>query len=73
MVKYLVCPGTVISKSDGDEHFISAGQLMRLYGVKPTECVVMPTGSARRGWTEPAGLIHLRPSYHGNYELPKGS
>lgn len=36
--KYLVCPGAVFSKNDGQEHFISAEQLIRLYKVNPKDC-----------------------------------
>jgi hypothetical protein len=38
--KYVICPGFVQSIIDEDEHFVSAGELMELYGVPPSECIV---------------------------------
>lgn len=64
--KYTVFPGWMYSKNDNDDYFISATQLMRLYGVNPLECVVVREG-------EPVitrGLIILRPRYDGNYTIP---
>ena len=45
-IKYIVCSGWVYS-DDGDTHFISCDALMRLYRVKPSECVlaILPTQS----------------------------
>jgi hypothetical protein len=60
-IKYWVKPGYVKSKNDGDTHFINARQLMELYNVNPSECVVNPAN--------PEGLIILEPSYEGNYSL----
>lgn len=74
--KYLVGPSRVVSKSDGDVHYISARQLMDLHGVDPRECVVIEEGQDwPRGYgplfTEEqrraAGLTLLTPSFHGNY------
>ena len=38
--RYLICPGFVTSRFDGDKHYISAKQLMCLYNVYPEECVI---------------------------------
>ena len=62
--KYALHPGYVISRNDGDEHYIGEWQLQRLYGVQPNECVLVGPGVAGEG------LIHLRPRYDGNYTLP---
>lgn len=32
---YVVCPGTIVSKSDGDEHSIGFHTLLSLYGIPP--------------------------------------
>lgn len=69
--KYLVIPGPVLSKNDGDRHHIGAARLMQLYGVSPRECVIAPED--RRGWQPPSHLIQLRPRYDGNYDLPTPS
>lgn len=63
MKKYLVCPGYVTSRHDGDRHYIGAESLMHLYGVKQEECVVWD-GFSR--W--PEDLIPLRPRFRGDYE-----
>ena len=40
--RYLLCPGPVRSRVDGDRHHVSPAQLANLYGVPMAECVVMP-------------------------------
>ena len=67
ILKYLVCPGEVISKTDGDIHYISADRLIRLYNVDPRECLIKP----KRGtsWTAPVGLITLTPRFDGDYKI----
>ena len=65
--KYLVVPGYVRSASDGEEHYIDAHTLMRLYGVRPDECFVRHPSFESHGL--PKGLRILRPRYDGNYRL----
>jgi hypothetical protein len=67
MIKYLVCPGWISSKTDRDEHYIDAPMLMKLYGVDSRECLIRPTGSALLGWQELTDLVRLEPRYHGDY------
>jgi hypothetical protein len=64
--KYLICPDYVISQ-DGQEHWISAGELIKLYKVKREECLIMPRYSS--GWVRPEHLIVLRPKSNGNYYI----
>lgn len=66
MPKYLVVPGFVISKNDGDRHWVSAQQLCRLYGVNPRECEVVTHPENYRGDDSPTVL---RPRYDGDYRL----
>lgn len=40
--KFIVQPDFILSKFDGDEHYINAHQLIDLYGVNPAECVLLP-------------------------------
>lgn len=69
--KYLLCPGYVISQTDGELHFVGERQLAELYGVPMSQCVVRPERAfGRFGWRPPAGAIELRPRYDGNYTLP---
>lgn len=67
MIKYVVLPGDVQSKNDGQIHYIGAGQLMRLYNVDPRECVVHRFGD--HWFPEYDKLIQLSPRYDGNYTL----
>lgn len=64
--RFVVVPGEVISKSDGDRHFISARQLIDLYRVNPAECIVLdrPHADAQRLMES---FIVLRPRYDGDY------
>lgn len=65
-IKYVVVPGEVTSKKDGQRHFVRAGQLMQLYGVNPKECVVISEDEYyRRGDMD--GMTVLRPRYDGHY------
>jgi hypothetical protein len=62
MIKYAIHPGSVISKSDGQKHFINAYQLIRLYGVDMKECCM-------RYDNEPfEDLLNLYPRYEGDYK-----
>lgn len=72
MTTYVLHPGPVRSRHDGDVHHIPARELARLYGVPPTSCAVhrdpLP-GCHAKVW--PPGTVHLYPSSSGNYTLPK--
>ena len=67
--RYIVFPGRVPSRNDGQWHYIDAPSLMRLYRVRPEECMVVRGEAALLGL--PKGLIPLVPRYDGNYELPE--
>lgn len=41
MLKYIVRPGYVFSRSDGDRHYISADKLIELHQVPISECVII--------------------------------
>lgn len=62
---FIVCPGEVISQTDGDTHIISAHALINLYGVKRSECVIMSPTTSRM-----EGLFVLDPRADGDYSLP---
>ncbi len=64
---FLIVPNYVISKYDGQEHFISEHKLMQLYGVEMRECVI---SCCPQGHREEEGLLWLEPSYEGDYSLP---
>lgn len=78
-IRYLLCPGHVRSKGDGQVHYIPAMTLAHLYSVKMSECVILPgnrtpwDSRARETWLARADLgevIALRPRYDGDYTLP---
>jgi len=69
MVIYVVHPGNIKSKCDGDVHFISAHQLVNLYQIRSARWYV--AGSQMpllpQGWH----YVHLYPRSNGDYSLPK--
>ena len=70
MKKYVVYPGIVFSRSDGDKHYISTHRVMELYGVNPQECVLITDD--RSDIELGLNLSHLIPLYprnDGNYKL----
>ena len=59
--KYAIHPGYVVSKFDGDEHYITFDQLIKLYGLDRKQCF---------RWDERQGdSIHLYPKYSGEYKM----
>lgn len=72
MIRYVLHPGYVISATDGDEHFIGAAQLMSLYRVPKSECIIDDTSARLGGLGYSSDLIHLYPRFDGNYALPEG-
>ena len=72
MKKYLVIPGHVFSQNDDQQHYIGAGQLMRLYGVDPKECIIIDTVGLLRGLETGfyGNMPQLVPRPNGDYRLP---
>lgn len=68
-VKYAVYPGYVTSRNDGQRHFIGFSQLVRLYGVKVSECFDATKPQNRVGLGRHS-YIRLTPRYSGDYSLP---
>jgi hypothetical protein len=66
--KYMLHPDFVKSKRDGDEHYISCSQLIKLYGVPLRDCVKRPDRALTV--SEMRDYIHLHPQYDGDYTLP---
>lgn len=69
MIIYAIHPGYIYSRADGDRHFITGKELIRLYGVNPRECIIVDYDEIveMRGNNEM--FIHLYPRSSGNYEL----
>lgn len=66
--KYMLCPVYVISKNDGQMHWINAARLAELYRVPISECI--QEKDTRGMYT--GDLIRLSPKFDGNYSLPVG-
>jgi hypothetical protein len=64
--KYLVYPGYVISKNDGEKHYISFMKLIELYRVDPRECI---NASMASFGIHRCGLKRLMPDTTGRYKL----
>lgn len=64
--KYALHPGWVTSRYDREQHYITAGALAELYGLKPDQYVVwiFPNNIG----CEWSNYIHLYPKYHGDYK-----
>ena len=75
-VRYLLCPGWVRSRVDGDRHYVTASQLAALYGVPLSACLVLPEIGPERAVVlfRATGqkLIELKPRSDGRYSLPLG-
>ena len=73
MKRYLILPGKVFSKNDGELHHIDAPTLMRLYNVDPDECVVVHNEGVhgRQGFASEFldSLLWLAPRYDGDYHI----
>jgi len=70
--KYVLNPGYVYSRHDGQRHYIGAQQLAFCYGVRMAECITRPVpqpGLPDR-WEKLDGQIDLFPRFDGNYSLP---
>jgi hypothetical protein len=66
--RYMLHPGIVRSRHDNDRHFIDAGELARLYCLKPGEYFVWNETHCRGCRLD--DFIHLYPSYEGKYGRP---
>ena len=66
--KYAIHPG-MVTALDGDRHYISCEQLIRLYGLPLCDCVKWtddPLGNLRFSQDK---YIHLYPRHDGNYRI----
>ena len=66
--KYIVCSGYVYY--DGDRHFISSSQLIRLHNVNRQECIIVDSGKNYKllDTIETHKMIHLFPRNDGKYK-----
>ena len=68
MRRIILHPGYVVSRKDGDTHYINQYQLATLYGLDITKCIVMgDTPREQLGFRTQEGDIHLYVRYDGDY------
>lgn len=67
---YVLHPGTVKSRYDGDIHHIPYRNLMWLYGLQPHQCIHEAV-TLQCGYVERPNTVHLYPRYDGDYRLPE--
>ena len=72
--KFLLLPGNILSAVDGGRHYVSSGDLKKLYGVHASECRPYSVWVGKALGETPPGdasffpnLIHLKPRLHGDY------
>jgi len=77
--RYLLCPGDVRSRPDGQVHYVPAMVLARLYGVQLSDCVILPgtrtpaDRSMRSAWLARAAageIVPLLPREDADYLVP---
>ncbi len=69
-IKYVLHPGFIRSETDGEEHYVSADKLAKLYKINYFECFVASEDSIKPIPNDPE-LIHLYPKYDGKYIIPE--
>lgn len=70
---YIVIPGFVTSARDGSRHYITARQLVRLYGVREADCIVVHLEQRTIGLTLEQMVEYpiLIPRHDGDYSLDR--
>ena len=73
MIRYILCPGEIESKYDGQIHYIGPMQLARLYEIDIRDCEIYEPAP----WWTPSyfkefevkykDIPRLYPRYHGDY------
>ena len=62
---YVLHPGEVTSRTDGDRHYIGQGALVRLYCIPSSARIAVDDGRPR--WPDDA--IHCWPRFDGDYPV----
>ena len=71
MAKYIVHPGYIRSKNDGDRHYISYPRLCELYNVNPRDCFNAGDRDRFIGYQIDDSHIHLYPQVDSKkYVIP---
>lgn len=76
IARYVLCPGFVRSRHDGQSHYVGPMDLARLYGVRLEQCEIFepaqwwPESYYRMAEERTRGLIKLAPRSDGKYTVP---
>ncbi|BAO20640.1 hypothetical protein [Pseudomonas phage PPpW-3] len=70
--KYVLHPGNITSKRDGQSHYVSAANLADLYSVPMRDCIV-DLGDGSHATLCVPGATHLYPRADGDYRLLDGA
>lgn len=74
-LKYKACDQWVCSCTDGQKHKVKAEQLIALYNINPSQCVVYDSvtqnGYSKERQSRFDGLIDLKVQYNGVYDLKR--
>ena len=63
-MRYILFPGWIISRTDGDRHYIDADRLAKLYGLKlGQDCSIIGFD-----FKSEDDDVHLHPRYDGDYK-----
>lgn len=69
MRRIILHPGYVVSRKDGDTHYINQYQLASLYSLDITKCIVMcDTPKGQNDFEPQEGDLHLHVRYDNNYK-----
>jgi|688.fasta_scaffold701676_2 hypothetical protein len=67
--RYVLCPGWITSRNDGDRHYISAAKLAKCYDVNLRDCLIqLPKQKLYPEFY--TGMVFLEPRLDGDYRLP---
>jgi hypothetical protein len=64
-----VHPGWIISRSDGDRHYITGTQLIKLYGLNPQTTMIMGPDTFMNHYLDNLEDRHFYPRSDGEYRL----
>lgn len=71
-MRFVLFPSWIISSTDGERHFIKAGELAKLYNVPFHKCLVVDHTNRIAGHYIPRkGDVRLYARADGNYKLPQ--
>ena len=69
-MKYAIYPGWIISRTDGERHFIGYAELIRLYMLSARDCFNAQRPEAMKG-RDSSQIKEIFPRYDGHYPLCK--